>query len=109
MNSHQGIVHTNLLFILSLLFEKSFVPNIFLEPGMDFHILIWGGGGGKIFGGGAFSSKLIQLCLNSIYNSEFRYNWGVQKPFEGVLNTSAPPPENPWVQLIIVHHLEKVY
>ena len=35
-----------------------------------------GGGCGKIFwGGGAFSSKLIQLRLNSIYNSEFRYNW----------------------------------
>ena len=31
--------------------------------------------GGKIFwGGGAFSSKLMQLRLNSIYNSEFRYN-----------------------------------
>ena len=45
------------------------------ESGTDFHILIWGGGGGKIFGGGgAFSSKLIQLRLNSIYNSEFRYN-----------------------------------
>ncbi len=43
-----------------------------MYPGTDFHILIWGGG--KIFGGGAFSSKLIQLRLNSIYNSEFRYN-----------------------------------
>ena len=42
---------------------------------MDIHILIWGGG--KIFGGGgAFSSKLIQSCLNTKYNSEFRYNWG---------------------------------
>ena len=47
-------------------------------------------------GGGAFSSKLIQLCLNTIYNSEFRYNWvggggggGVQKPFGEVLNTSG--------------------
>ena len=43
--------------------------------GTDFHILIWGGGWKNIWGG-AFSSKLIQLRLNSIYNSEFRYNWG---------------------------------
>ncbi len=35
----------------------------------------------KIFGGGAFSSKLIQLRLNSIYNSEFRYNWGGAETF----------------------------
>ncbi len=27
-------------------------------------------------GGGAFSSKLIQLCLNTIYNSEFRIGGG---------------------------------
>ena len=26
--------------------------------------------------GGAFSSKLIQLRLNTIYNSEFRFSWG---------------------------------
>ncbi len=31
-------------------------------------------GGWKNIWGGAFSSKLIQLRLNSIYNSEFRYN-----------------------------------
>ncbi len=38
----------------------------------------------KYLGGGcAFSSKLIQLCLNTIHNSEFRYNWGVQKPLGG--------------------------
>ena len=50
--------------------------------GMDFHILIWGGGGvEKHLGGGAFSSKLIQLHLNSIYNSEFRCNWGVAETF----------------------------
>ncbi len=48
----------------------------------------------KYLGGGcAFSSKLIQLCLNTIHNSEFRYNWGVQKPLGGggggVLHTSG--------------------
>ncbi len=45
---------------------------------------------------GAFSSKLIQLRLNSIYNSKFRYNWGegggggVQKPFEGDTSGGVP-------------------
>ena len=51
--------------------------------------------------GGAFSSKLIQLRLNSIYIVNFDTIMGVQRPFEGVLNTSggvpkiygAPPPQ----------------
>ncbi len=37
----------------------------------------------KYLGGGAFSSKFIQLCLNTIYNNEFRYNWGCRNLLGG--------------------------
>ena len=47
--------------------SKSGTSARLLCSGTDFHILIWGGW--KNIWGGAFSSKLIQLRLNSIYNS----------------------------------------
>ena len=50
---------------------------ITLRGGFSYFDLGGGGGGWKnIWGGGAFSSKLIQLRLNSIYNIEIS-SWEV--------------------------------